>query len=138
MRADARVQVLGDPLDRAALAGGVAPLEEDRDRARRSTRTHSLSFTSSACSRSSSASYSLRGKLVARSCAIGSTFFRPFFPDPDEPATRSSIVETARLNTFLPAPYAKIELHLHLDCCASYGCIKALAPRRRSRSTGAS
>ena len=32
------------------------------------------------------------------------------------------------MQSFLPAPHSKIELHLHLDCCASYGCIKALRP----------
>ena len=32
------------------------------------------------------------------------------------------------MQTYLPAPHSKIELHLHLDCCASYGCIKALRP----------
>jgi adenosine deaminase len=32
------------------------------------------------------------------------------------------------MHAFLPPPYARIELHLHLDCCASYGCVKALAP----------
>ena len=51
----ARVEVLGDPLDRRALAGGVAPLE-DEDDPLPSRRTHSCILTSSACRRTSSAS----------------------------------------------------------------------------------
>ena len=52
--ADARVQPLRDALDDAALAGGVAPLEEHDDLQLLCATTQSCSFTSSPCRRNSS------------------------------------------------------------------------------------
>ena len=52
---DPGIQVLGDPLDRAALAGGVAALEDHHEPGP-SALTHCCIVTSSRCRRSSSAS----------------------------------------------------------------------------------
>ena len=52
--ADARVEPLGDALDDAALAGGVAALEQDDDLLLLCRRTQSCSLISSHCRRSSS------------------------------------------------------------------------------------
>ena len=55
----ARVEVLGEALDRAALAGRVAPLEEDDEPLRRCAFTQYCSLSSSICSSRLCRSYSV-------------------------------------------------------------------------------
>ena len=90
---DARVQVLGDPLDRAALAGGVAALEHDHDARARSSRTHSLSSRARPAGAGARASYSLRGKLRRPVVRDRLDLLPPTLPRPGRARHARSMVE---------------------------------------------
>ena len=120
--------MLHEPLDRAALAGGVAALEQDARCAAPDSLTHDCSFSSSICSSRLVISYSRAGHPLVVRVALA--------PGVDRRAVRT---EQHRIVDLVPGAVdrqaAKAELVVHRSCRSAMMSDRSItASRSKSRT----